>query len=77
MDSISKEVFSDIKKAITEAPVLNSPHCWRDFKIFSFASEHTVARVLLQKNEQGFEQPISFYSEILRDVALKYDIMEK
>ena len=31
----------------------------------------------MQKNEQGFEQPIEFYSKILRDAALKYDIMEK
>ena len=39
--------------------------------------EHTVAGVLPQKNEQGFEQPIAFYNKILRDAALKYDIMEK
>ena len=31
----------------------------------------------MQKNEQGFEQPIAFYSKILRDASLKYDIMEK
>lgn len=31
----------------------------------------------MQKNEQGFEQPIAFYRKILRDVALKYDIIEK
>lgn len=31
---------------------------------------------MLQKNEQGFEDPIAFYSKILRDSALKYDIME-
>ena len=55
--------------------MLISPHCSRDFQIFSFASEHTVVGVLLQKNEQGFEQPIAFYSNILRDAALKYDIM--
>ena len=57
--------------------MLISPDCSRDFQIFSFASEHTVVGVLLQKNEQGFEQPIAFYSNILRDAALKYDIMEK
>ena len=72
-----KKAFSDINKALIQAPILNSPDCSRDFHIFSFASEHTVAGVLLQKNEQGFEQPLAFYSKILRDVALKYDIMEK
>ena len=75
--SEAKKSFSDIKKALTKALVLNSPNCSRDFHIFSFALEHTVVGVLLQKNAQGFEQPITFYSNILRDVALKYDIMGK
>jgi hypothetical protein len=33
--------------------------------------------VLLQKNDEGFEQSITFFSKILRDAELKYDIMEK
>ena len=36
-----------------------------------------MAVVLLQKNEEGFKQPISLFSKILRDVELGYDIMEK
>ena len=36
-----------------------------------------MAGVLLQKNEHGFEQPITFYNKILRDAALRYDIVEK
>ena len=47
------------------------------FFIFSFASEHTVVFVLLQKNIKGKEQPISFFSKALRDAPLKYNIMEK
>jgi hypothetical protein len=45
--------------------------------IFSFSSFDTLAVVLLQKNDEGFEQPISFFSRALRDAELKYDIMEK
>ena len=45
--------------------------------IFSFASEHTITVVLLQKNEEGFDRPISFFSRSLRDAELKYDILEK
>ena len=33
--------------------------------------------VLLQKNEEGQEKPIAFFSKGLRDVELKYNIMEK
>ena len=38
---------------------------------------HAIAGVLLQKNQRNAEQPIAFFSKILRDGELKYDIMEK
>jgi hypothetical protein len=73
----AKASFERIKKVISEALVLASPNYLKGFIIFSFASEHTLATVLLQKNEEGFEQPIAFFSKSLRDAELKYDIMEK
>ena len=73
----SRESFNLIKKALTEAPVLISPDYSKDFLIFSFASCDTVATVLLQKNDQGQEQPIAFYRKALRDAELRYEIMEK
>jgi hypothetical protein len=57
--------------------VLVSPDYSKDFLIFSFASFDTVAVVLLQKNDAGLEQPISFFSRALRDAEVRYDIMEK
>jgi hypothetical protein len=44
-----RKSFEQIKKALTEAPVLVSPDYSKDFLIFSFASCDTVAAVLLQK----------------------------
>jgi hypothetical protein len=73
----AKELFARIKKVIGEALVLANPDYLKEFLIFSFASEHTIATILLQKNEEGFEQPIAFFSKILRDEELRYDIMEK
>jgi hypothetical protein len=73
----AKASFDHIKKVISEAPVLASPDYLKEFFIFSFASEHTLAVVLLQKNEEGYEQPIAFFSKSLRDAELKYNIMEK
>jgi hypothetical protein len=72
-----RESFDRIKKALTEAPVLISPDYSKDFLIFSFASFDTVVVVLLQKNVEGLEKPISFFSRALRDTEIKYDIMEK
>jgi hypothetical protein len=33
--------------------------------------------MLLQKNIEGYEQPIDFFNKALRYVALNYNIMEK
>ena len=46
----SKDSFTEIKHALTKAPVLISPDFTEDFLVFSFALEHTIAGVLLQKN---------------------------
>ena len=66
-----------MKQALTKTLVLISPIFSKDFYFFSFASEHTVATILLQKNSKGQEQPIAFFSKALRDAPLKYNIMEK
>jgi hypothetical protein len=73
----SRNSFDQIKKSLTEDLVLISPDYSKDFLIFSFASFDTVAVVLLQKNVEGLEQPISFFSRALRDAKIKYNIMEK
>ena len=73
----AKQYFSKVKKALIEAHVLVSPIFSKEFMIFSFASKHTIAGVLLQINEQNLEQPIAFYIQALRDSSLKYDIMKK
>jgi hypothetical protein len=71
----AKDSFECIKKVIGEAPVLASPDYTKEFLIFSFSSEHTIAVMLLQKNDEGFEQPITLFSKSLRYVELIYDIL--
>eukprot|EP00253_Pinus_taeda_P020896 PITA_20896 len=73
----AKQAFEGIKFALTQTPILTNPQFDREFIIFSFASEHTIAAVLLQKDDQGYEKPIAFFSKALRDAPLKYQIMEK
>ena len=43
----ARNSFIDIKRALTQAPILISPNFTKDFQIYSFASEHTIARILL------------------------------
>jgi hypothetical protein len=73
----SRKSFDQIKKDLIEAPVLISPDYSKDFLIFSFASFDTITTVLLQKNVEGLQQPINFFSKALRDTEIKYEIMEK
>ena len=63
----ARNYFEDIKKAIMGAPTLISPDYTKVFYIFSFASYDIVADVLLQKNDEGLDHPISFFSRTLRD----------
>ena len=50
----ARRSFEAIKHALI------APDYTKDFAIFSFASEDTIAAVLLQKNSDGLEQPIFF-----------------
>jgi hypothetical protein len=69
--------LEDIKVVLTKAPVLANPNFAKYFILFSFASEHTIVGVLLQKDEHKFERHIAYYGRTLRDSQLRYDIMEK
>ena len=71
----ARRYFKHIKQANVEAPLLVSPYFSKYFLIFSYSSDHTIAGVFLQRNNQNVEQPIAFFSKVLRDGELKYDIM--
>lgn len=51
----AKKSFYDIKKALTQAPVLVSLDFSKHFFIFSFASYYTIVGVLCQKNQENLK----------------------
>jgi hypothetical protein len=63
----AKKSFEDIKVALTKAPILARLDFTKYFLLFSFASEHTIAGVLLRKDEKEFEKPIAYFYQILHD----------
>jgi len=63
-----KQAFKSIKQALSHSPTLASPDYARDFQIFSFASDQTIACVLLQKNTYGHEQPIAYMRRSLHQL---------
>lgn len=68
--------FNLLKLALSSTPFLISLDYTQDFILFSFASEHTMAAVLMHKKDEH-ERPIAFFSRTVRDAALKYNIIEK
>ena len=61
--------FNLVNFSLSNSPVLISLDYTQDFIIFSFASEHTMAAVLMQKRDE-VEKPISFFRRTIRDAAL-------
>lgn len=49
--------FSEVKLALTTNPILISPDFTKNFMIFSFAFEHTIATILLQNNSKDMNGP--------------------
>eukprot|EP00253_Pinus_taeda_P031196 PITA_31196 len=64
-------------EAMMEAPTLISLDYTKEFYILSFASYDTLAVVLSQKNDEGVEQSVAFFSKTLRDAKLRYALIEK
>ena len=57
-----KGAFNKIKTSIAHAPSLKIPNFEKDFILYTFASDDSLAAILMQKEEGGDEYPISFMS---------------
>ena len=73
----ARSSFENNKQDLTQDPILISQYYSKDFLTFYFASEDTIVSILLQRNDEGYEQPISLSRKSLRDAELKYCIIEK
>ena len=62
-----RESFKCIKDGIAISIVLIILDYSKDFQIFSFSLEDTIAGVLLQKSNEGQEKTIAFMSRALQD----------
>jgi hypothetical protein len=53
-----REAFKKIKLAISQVPVLRSPNFNKDFFLYTFSSDQSLATVLTQKDDENNEAPI-------------------
>lgn len=72
-----KKSFSEIKESIAHAPILVCPDYIKEFIMYSYASDHTCSTILMQKNNEGVESPITFMSYPLKTHEMKFSAMVK
>ena len=75
--NVEKNAFSKIKTAVAHAPSLKSLDFEKDFILYTFASDDSLAAVLTQKEDGGEELPISFMSTSLQGAELNYPAVDK
>jgi hypothetical protein len=71
------QAFNAIKKAIIDASSLISPNFSQDFTLYTFASDHSYAAVLTQKNFENNEVPIAFMSSAFKGTELNYPAVDR
>jgi hypothetical protein len=76
-DDERKNSFSNIKTAISQAPMLQSPEFSKDFFLYTFSSDQLLAVVLTQKDDDNNEALVSFTSTNIQGVELNYHAIDK
>ena len=72
-----KNAFTEIRKAIVEAPALMSPYFSKYFILYTFATNFSYAGVLTQKSHEDIKIPISFMSSTFKGAELNYSQVDK
>ena len=75
--TLENQVFNTIKKAVIDAPSLMSPDFSQDFTLYTFASDHSYAAVLTQKNVENNEVPIAFMSSAFKGAKINYPVVDR
>lgn len=71
-----KRSFEKIKEALVTAPTLINPNYDRYFILYAFGGVDTISAMLCQQNE-GLEQPMALFSQVLHNHEVKYSFIEK
>lgn len=72
----AQKSFDTLKQVLCSAPVLASPNYEKPFIIQCDASKLGVGAVLAQKNEDGIEVPIAYFSQKLNKAQSNYSVTE-
>ena len=76
-DEKCNQAFSKLKELLCSSPILQSPDFSRPFILQTDASDQGVGAVLSQQEEDGVENPVSYYSRKLLPREQRYSTVEK
>jgi hypothetical protein len=76
-DDEQKKAFNEIKNAISQSPMLRSLNFNKDFSLYTFASNQSLATILNQKDDENNEAPMLFMSTKLQGDELNYLAIDK
>lgn len=72
-----QKAFENIKSVLCSSPVLAAPLMDRPFELQVDESDVGAGAVLLQKDMNGVERPVSFYSKKFNAFQLNYSVIEE
>ena len=72
-----QQAFENAKALLTSAPVLSAPKLEEPFQLQVDASQVGAGAVLLQKDEDGVDRPVCYFSRKFNSHQLNYSTIEK
>ena len=76
-DTRCEEAFHQLKQALCSSPVIHCPDFTKEFVLQTDASERGVGAVLSQRDEDGEEHPVAYFSRKLLPREERYSTVEK
>ena len=77
MTQLEISAFEELKRCITEAPVLVAPRIGEPFRLYTDASQYAVGSCLAQTDEHGEEHAIAYGSQKLTPTQCAWSTIEK
>lgn len=74
---LALKAFNHLKQLLTNSPILSQPDFEKEFFVQTDASNVGIGSVLFQKDHEGNEKPIYFYSAKLSAAEKNYSVTER
>ena len=72
-----QEAFEKLKTSLINTPILCYPDYSKMFQIHCDASDIALGSVLMQKDEDGIDHPVSYFSRKFNNAEINYTVTEK